>query len=102
MEKNNEIFNETVGSLFKGMDSFLHQDGSRGGHSYRGHDHSSPGGCNLRCRGRRFPQHGFQKEQQRRRYGRKDASQRGSDHSQWHNPHGSAWTTTAVSRRSWI
>ena len=23
MEKNNEIFNETVGSLFKGMDSFL-------------------------------------------------------------------------------
>ena len=23
MEKNNVIFNETVGSLFKGMDSFL-------------------------------------------------------------------------------
>ena len=88
MEKNNEIFNETVGSLFKGMDSFLSTKTVVGEAIHIGDTIILPlVDVTFGVAAVRFPQHGFQKEQQRRRYGRKDASQRGSDHSQWHNPH---------------
>lgn len=80
----NNTFNQTVESLFKGMDSFITTKTVVGdGDPYWRYDHSAAGGCLFRCCGRGA--HAGEEKQRSRRNGRKDHTERGFGDPEWNH-----------------